>query len=36
MRDGSGGPVGTDLLEPPGVAESLDRARESLDRLLSG
>jgi MoxR-like ATPase len=27
MRDGAAGPVGTDLLKPPGVAESLDWAR---------
>jgi MoxR-like ATPase len=27
MRDGSAGPVGADLLKPPGVAESLDWAR---------
>jgi MoxR-like ATPase len=27
LRDGAGGPVGVDLLKPPGVAESLDWAR---------
>jgi MoxR-like ATPase len=27
LRDGAGGPVGIDLLKPPGVAESLDWAR---------
>jgi MoxR-like ATPase len=27
LRDGSGGPMGADLLKPPGVAESLDWAR---------
>jgi MoxR-like ATPase len=31
MRDGAAGPVGVDLLKPPGVAESLDWARSLLE-----